>query len=63
MEFNNADQRPYFPTISPCARMCPDIADSSCDLVAPLFKLSAVSRAYILKKYLWGLPAGGQGPL
>jgi len=49
------DQRPYFPIISPCARMCPDIAASSWDLVAPLFKLSVVSRAYTLKKYLWGL--------
>jgi len=41
--------------------MCPDIAASSWDLVAPLFRLSVVSRAYTLKKYLWGLPGGGQG--
>jgi hypothetical protein len=41
------------------------MAASSWDLEAPLFKLSVVSRAYTLKKYLeeipWGLPGGGQG--
>ena len=40
--------------------MCPDIAASSWDLVAPLFKLSVVSRAYTLKKYQWGLPGAGR---
>ena len=54
---------PVFTDNLPSARMCPDIAASSWDLVAPLFKLSVVSRAYTLKKYLWGLPGGGQGPL
>jgi len=37
------------------------MAASSWDLVAPLFKLSVVSRAYTLKKYLCALPGGGQG--
>jgi len=62
-EFTNAGQRPYFPIISPCARMCPDMAASSWNSVAPLFRSSVISRAYTLKKYLCALPGGGQGPL
>ncbi len=40
----------YNPISSDFSRMCPCIASSSAALVIPFFKLSIVSRAYILKK-------------
>ena len=43
------NQRPYFPIISHCARMCPDMADNHIDLFQCYKNLNRVNSALEIK--------------